>query len=359
MPSLVAVVGDIQKGRTGGEQYDAKLVQAAQDAGLKVVHLNWHHSLDKWLAYPVVWRFQGLLRTCVLTWQLWRTSGDVLIDIWAAPYLIFWAKRTRRHIVLMVHHLRGELEKNPAVQHAEQVLIQAASQILTVSQSSKRQIQALRKGDVPMAIIPPGFERPKVKSLTSKAIHKQAATPDIHFLFVGHITQVKGVLDVIIAASKLQVGNWKLHIVGGASAEPDTWTQAQSLIQAQGLQSKITLYGRVEDEKLAALYASSDVFVLPSYWEGYGIVFLEAMSLGLPVIATTAGAIPEVVTHHKTGLLVEAGDVPALAQAMQTLIEDADKRQLFAHHAKQHAEQAEDWQAIQQRMQTWWEKFYA
>ncbi|MDQ7059455.1 MAG: hypothetical protein Q9N62_14075 [Ghiorsea sp.] len=87
---------------------------------------------------------QGLFRACVLTWQLWRTSGDVLIDIWAAPYLTFWAKRSQRHIIVMVHHLRGELEQNPRVQHAEQVLIQAASQILTVSQSSKRQIQALR-----------------------------------------------------------------------------------------------------------------------------------------------------------------------------------------------------------------------
>ncbi|MDQ7059454.1 MAG: glycosyltransferase family 4 protein [Ghiorsea sp.] len=199
----------------------------------------------------------------------------------------------------------------------------------------------------------------KSKVLQAKRFSHQEAISDINFLFVGHITQVKGVLDVIVAASKLQAANWKLHIVGGASAEPETWAQAQSLIQAHDLQSKITLYGRVDDEKLAALYASSDVFVLPSYWEGYGIVFLEAMSLGLPVIATTAGAIPEVVAHNQTGLLVEAGDVSALAQAMQTLIVDADKRQLFAHHAKQHAEQAEDWQAIQQRMQTWWEKLYA
>jgi len=104
------------------------------------------------------------------------------------------------------------------------------------------------------------------------------------------------------------------------------------------------------------LYALADVFVLPSYWEGYGIVFLEAMSLGLPVVSTTAGAIPEVVRHEKNGLLVQAGDVQGLSEALHTLIVQPELRAKFAEHAKQAAKHAADWVKIEQKFVVWWQE---
>lgn len=357
MPSLIAVVGDVQDGRTGGEQYDARLIQAAEVAGLQVQQLTWSDAIsDVLLRLPVLWRLAHAWRSLRLTFQLWRTSGDVLIDVWAAPYLQFWAKHTSRHILLMVHHLRGELEQGERLKMAEKTLIQAASRILTVSQSSKTQIQAYLDAqsshNTPISIIPPGFTPPSIIE------NDKASLDDVSLLFVGHITRAKGVLDLVQAVASLDIKEtWQLNIVGGASAEPKTKLQLQAMIKKHGLQDKLKLHGRVSNADLARLYADADVFVLPSYWEGYGIVFLEAMYVGLPVVSTTAGAIPEVVKHEETGLLVKAGDVDALQAALAMLITSPEKRKAYAKQAQVFAKQAPDWQAVEQNFQAWWNAY--
>ncbi|MDQ7058487.1 MAG: glycosyltransferase family 4 protein [Ghiorsea sp.] len=357
MSSLVAVVGDIQDGRTGGEQYDARLIQAAKAAGLQVQQLSWSDAIsDTLLRVPVLWRLAHVWRSLSLTFKLWRTSGDVLIDVWAAPYLQFWAKHTSRHILLMVHHLRGELEQDERLKIAEKTLIQAANRILTVSQSSKTQIQtylsAESNHEVPISIIPPGFTPPSI-------IEKdKASLDDVSLLFVGHITRAKGVLDLVQAVARLDVKEtWQLNIVGGASSEPETKQQLQTMIKENVLQDKVKLHGRVSNADLAHLYADADIFVLPSYWEGYGIVFLEAMYVGLPVVATTAGAIPEVVQHEETGLLVKAGDEDALQAALTTLITSPEQRKSYAQQAQVFAKQAPDWQVVEQKFRTWWSAY--
>jgi len=353
MQTLVAVVGETGLGRTGGEQYDARLLAAAKQAGFGVSYITWQGStLDKLMGLPLLWRLRFITRTLSLTWQLYRSSGDVFIDVWLAPYVSFWAKRTSRKIILMVHHLRGELEKNRKLQVAETVLIQHASRLLTVSQSSKQHVLEYRDGDVPISVIPPGFVRPDAAVDTvSKSQQKQ-----VHFLFVGHITKAKGVLDALEAVALLHDNNWFLHVVGGASAEPETWGKVASLIKKHGLGEHVQLYGRVDDNSLLALYKQADVFVLPSYWEGYGIVFLEAMSFGLPVVSTTAGAIPEVVKHNKAGLLVEPGDVRAMAQALQKFVDEPETRFEFAQYAMQSVKAVADWDETEQTFVSWWQK---
>jgi len=357
MPSLVAIVGDVQSGRTGGEQYDARLIQAAKAAGLQVQQLSWSDGIsDTLLRLPILWRMAHVWRSLRLTFKLWRTSGDVLVDVWAAPYLQFWAKHTSRHILLMVHHLRGELEQDEQLKTAEKTLIQAASRILTVSQSSKTQIQAYLSPEsnknVPISIIPPGF------TPTNNTVKNKDSVSDVSLLFVGHITRSKGVLDLLQAVAILHVKQtWQLHIVGGASAEPETKQQLQTMIKQHSLNDKVKLHGRVNNADLAHLYAGADIFVLPSYWEGYGIVFLEAMYVGLPVVATTAGAIPEVVQHEETGLLVNAGDVDALQAALTALITSPERRKSYSQQARVFAKQAPDWQAVEQKFQAWWNAY--
>jgi len=352
MSSIAAVVGDIGSGRTGGEQYDARLLKAATQSGFNVSYITWQGSwLDKLMGLPLLWRLRFLTRTTQLTWQLWRSSGDVWIDVWLAPYVQLWAKHTSQNIILMVHHLRGELENNRSLQAAERVLIQAASRILTVSESSKQQVLAYCEGDVSISIISPGFVRPQVQYLARKQ-----EQDTVQLLFVGHITQAKGILDVLEAVTRLPEKKWFLHVVGGAAAEPDTWDKAKKWIKDNSLSAHVMMYGRVEDEALQALYQQADVFVLPSYWEGYGIVFLEAMSLALPIISTTAGAIPEVVCHEGNGLLVEAGDVQALSQALNAMITQPKQRKIWADESLALANQAVDWAEVEQRFLAWWEK---
>src|SRR6266508_1755627 len=96
---------------------------------------------------------------------------------------------------------------------------------------------------------------------------------------------------------------------------------------------------------LAVLYRQADIFCLPSVQEGFGIVFLEAMACGLPVVATLAAAIPEVVPDRRAGLLVPPGDVAALAHALTELLADSGQRAEYGAYAQEHVQQY-DWDRV-------------
>jgi type III pantothenate kinase len=101
--------------------------------------------------------------------------------------------------------------------------------------------------------------------------------------------------------------------------------------------------GRVEDKRLLDYYAAADVFALPSSSEAQGIVALEAMACGLPVVATAVGGLLETIEDGRTGHLVPSGDVTALAEGVLKLLEDEPHRQAIAAAARQAVERDFSW----------------
>ena len=126
---------------------------------------------------------------------------------------------------------------------------------------------------------------------------------------------------------------WRLVIAGDGGRSPETFAQLEADIARLGLADRVTLRGAVAAEQLASLYASSDLFVLPSRFEGYGMAYAEAIAHGLPVVGTTAGAIPETVPAD-AGVLVAPDDVEALAAALRRLIGDPRERERLAAGAR-------------------------
>jgi glycosyltransferase involved in cell wall biosynthesis len=113
-----------------------------------------------------------------------------------------------------------------------------------------------------------------------------------------------------------------------------------------GLGDAAGLLGEIPDDgEVMRLYREADLFCLPSVQEGFGIVFLEAMASGLPVIATTAAAVPEVVPHGRAGLLVPPGDVAALAAALVELLRDPARRAALGGFGREHVRQY-DWPEV-------------
>jgi glycosyltransferase involved in cell wall biosynthesis len=115
------------------------------------------------------------------------------------------------------------------------------------------------------------------------------------------------------------------------------------LIAALRLGRRVTIVGAVAPESLPRFYGNADIFVLASRFEGYGMAFAEAMAHGLPVIGTTAGAIPETVPRE-AGILVPPDDVEALAAALRRLATDARERKRFAAGAREVAARLPTWQ---------------
>ena len=138
-------------------------------------------------------------------------------------------------------------------------------------------------------------------------------------LCVANLVPRKGHELLVEALARIRDLNWSLSCVGSLERDPPTARAVRRRIRAVGLGRRITLAGEATPHGVAQAYRAADAFVLPSFHEGYGMVYAEAMAHGLPVIATTAGAIPETVPPQ-AGLLVPPGDPAALARAVRRVI---------------------------------------
>jgi glycosyltransferase involved in cell wall biosynthesis len=164
-----------------------------------------------------------------------------------------------------------------------------------------------------------------------------------HLLSVGAVVPRKG-FDVLVAAlARLAELPWRLTIAGDLTRDPNEATKLQASISQHGLTSRIAPVGAVTTECLAALFDDADLFVLASRFEGYGMAYAEALSHGLPVIGTTAGAVPDTVPQE-AGLLVTSDDVGALARALRSVIGDADLRRRLSDAALTAAQTLPTWQ---------------
>jgi glycosyltransferase involved in cell wall biosynthesis len=138
-------------------------------------------------------------------------------------------------------------------------------------------------------------------------------------LFLGHLLRDKGVFDLVRAFARIapRFPRMKLTLAGiGAIGE------VQQLATQLGVRDRVLCPGWLGPEDKTAALATSTLFILPSYAEGMPMALLEAMSWGLPIIATPVGGIPQVVTNEVNGLLVSAGDVDALATALERMLEN-------------------------------------
>ncbi|MEQ1613868.1 MAG: glycosyltransferase family 4 protein, partial [Hyphomicrobiaceae bacterium] len=150
----------------------------------------------------------------------------------------------------------------------------------------------------------------------------------LQLLAVGSIVPRKGYTVLIEALRALPPGDWRLTIAG-ADRDADERARVDAAIAASGRAERITLAGAVDDETLATLYAAADLFVMPSLFEGYGMVLAEAMARGLPIVCTTGGAAAETVPDA-AALKVPPGEASALSVALAKAIGDDSLRASLA-----------------------------
>jgi glycosyltransferase involved in cell wall biosynthesis len=165
----------------------------------------------------------------------------------------------------------------------------------------------------------------------------------VRLLAVGAVVQRKG-FDVLVAAlATLLDLPWRLTIAGDRGRDPDATAQLDADITRCKLSDRIAVLGAVSPERLAELYAGADLFTLASRFEGYGMAFSEALAHGLPVIGTTAGAIPQTVAPG-AGILVAPDDAAALAVALRRAIENPAERRRMAAAARAASQALPSWQ---------------
>ncbi|HEX2147627.1 MAG TPA: glycosyltransferase family 4 protein, partial [Pseudorhizobium sp.] len=323
-----AYPGDLQT-RTGGYGYDRRVLAALGDAGWDV------HLVPLWNGFPerpdhaaAEAALAAVPDDCVL-----------VIDGLAFGVLDDWAQRQgdRVRLFALVHHplaletgLSEDVQatytatERRALSHAIGVVVTSPATAKTLIESYGVRADALvvaTPGTDPVPLAPGSGEVPCILS-------------------VGSLTRRKG-HDVLIAAlASLQDLSWNCRIVGSQHLDPAVALQLEKQIADCHLADRVVLVGEVDDAR--SEFARADIFALASRYEGYGMVFAEALAHGLPIVGCAAGAVPDVVPQA-AGLLVPPDDPQAFAEALGRLLNDPTTRIEMADAAAVAGAQLPSW----------------
>ncbi len=186
-----------------------------------------------------------------------------------------------------------------------------------------------------VAVIPCGVDtemfRPMAQPVAKDLLE---LPPEPLLLFVGRLQPIKGLETLLDAMTRL-AGRARLLIIGGDQDEPDN-AHAERLrlrVDALGLRARVRFLGAQPQDRLRLFYAAADATVMPSYYESFGMVALEAMACGTPVIASRVGGLTTTVRDGVTGYLVPEGDAAALAERMEAVLADATTRERLGREA--------------------------
>jgi glycosyltransferase involved in cell wall biosynthesis len=186
-------------------------------------------------------------------------------------------------------------------------------------------------------VVPPGFDR-----LPTNEADESLRDDTVRALCVAQWIPRKGILDLVRAWTLHERPGATLELVGETEADPGYAASVRAAIAEQPGVS-ITVLGPVDDAALATAYAAADLFVLPSRYEGYGVVYAEALAHGLPIIACGVGPIPELVGED-AAVLVPPEDVEALSGTLDLLLQDAGLRDRMSAAARRRAAELPRWE---------------
>jgi glycosyltransferase involved in cell wall biosynthesis len=155
-------------------------------------------------------------------------------------------------------------------------------------------------------------------------------------LFVGRLAGRKG-LDVVIEAFETIAKEDKLARLAIVGTGPRIG-MVRKQTKARGLEDRVELIGAVDLKELAKYYASADVTLFPSRWEGFGLIPLESMASGTPCVSTRVGAADDIITEGVDGYLIDVGDCDALAQKALKVLADPTKREAMGKAAREKVE---------------------
>lgn len=331
---------------SGGYLYDRKLVDYLLKAGdqVDVISLPW-----TWYGRHLTHNLSATLYR-----ELRTASYDVLLqDELNHPSLVLLNQRLRNQvsypIVSIVHHLRCS-ERRPAwlnqlYRRIEQRYLASVHGFIFNSDTTRQAVVKLEtKRPFPkrpfIIAHPAGDQFQPALTVAQICARAQEGGP-LRILFVGNLILRKNLHLLITALSRLPLAEWRLTVVGNTAVSPRYTRLIQRQIRQHHLVDNITLCGTVHHDSLATQMQHSHVLVVPSSYEGFGIVYLEGMGFGLPAIAGIDGAAHELITPGMNGFLAE--NPTELAQHIRSLHQNRDRLAQMSLAAQQHYQNQPTW----------------
>lgn len=205
-------------------------------------------------------------------------------------------------------------------------------------------------------LIPMGIDVAHFRSAKhSKQLAERHGLGNFTILFVGRLSEEKGVIYLLEALALLKASgrNCKTLIIGDGPLAKNL----QSYIEVHDLTSDVTMVGWIENSKLASYYATADILVGPSLYEAQGIVFLEALASGLPVITTDEGGMADFIKDGRNGFMVPAKSARALYDSILTLYDDRDLLKKLKSQAAASVTDKYSWKSVTERYVESWRQY--
>jgi glycosyltransferase involved in cell wall biosynthesis len=251
---------------------------------------------------------------------------------------------SRLRLVALVHHpLAAETGLPPdtaaALVDSERRALAATCGVVVTSRATAA---LLADYDVPadrITVAAPGTSRASASGGTRRADPRA----DVQLLCVATLVPRKGHGVLLDALARLRKHAWQLTCVGSLDLDRATAAGIRDTARAHHLEERVAFVGAVQGTELDAYYDRADVFVLPTFYEGYGMAVAEAVARGLPVVCSRTGALPDLVDAD-SGVLIPPGDVDALTVALAGIIGDDAQRARLAAGARARAAALPTWQ---------------
>lgn len=336
-----AVPGDLAT-PTGGYAYDRRVIEELRTLGWQVDVLD----LGAHFPNPTTAQREAARNTLMAA----RRDAPLVIDALALgviPEIAAELSVTHRLVGLVHHPLALETGVTPeaavALQKSETAALAHASHVITSSPTTAE-----------ILIADYGVPAEKMSTAIPGTDPARFATPragntegPLHLLAVGSLTPRKGYDVLIRALAKLTDLPWRATIVGDDTRDPATANSLKALVKSEKLDMRIDFTGTVSEAGIEVAYRHADIFVQSSYFEGYGMAAASAIAYGLPVIATSGGALGHTVGD--AAIVVPPGDIEALAAALRRTVTDASERERLQQAARAAAARQQRWETTAQQ----------
>ena len=302
---------------SGGYLYDRKLVEYLRSQGDTVEIIS------------LPWRNYAAHLTDNLHFKL-PANLDILIqDELNHPSLILPNRKKHPYpIISLVHHLRcSELRprwQNMFYRWVEKSYLQSVDGFIFNSKTTEQVVTRLLNDTKPSVIAYPPTDRFGEPVSEAKIVNR-AKTHELRVLFLGNVIYRKG-LHTLLEAIQERSSGFRIDVVGSLASEPAYAKQIQDYIKQDHLSNHVFLHGSLDRAPLIEKLNQAHILVVPSSYEGFGIVYLEGMCFGLPAIGTTAGAAGEIITDGVDGFLIEPENANQLAERLNLL---KDRREIL------------------------------
>jgi glycosyltransferase involved in cell wall biosynthesis len=332
-PQIHVVVPGRLDTRTGGYGYDREIVAGLERRGWTVRV----HEIPGSFPVPSVESRQAAAAALA---EL-PDGAAVVVDGLALGALPDEAAReaSRLRLIALVHHPLADetglaADARAGLEASERRALAAARHVVVTSPRTAAALDRYGVAGSSITVIEPGTDpAPQARGSNGGVVE---------LLCVATVVPRKGHDVLVRALAAMPDASWHLTCVGGLDRDEPWAASVRAEVAASGLAPRIAFAGELEREPLDVRYDAADVFVLPTWYEGYGMAVAEALARGLPVVSTATGAIADLVGDD-AGLLVPPGDAAALATALSSVVTDAALRARLSGGAQRARARLRSW----------------